>query len=447
MVENSNLKEHSPPVVMMADQRTMAELLRAPTEGSTQDVLTIIENKSKVRNSRSKPQTSVVTTAMMAMLKQFQATLPPAPVKAVEETCVTYDGAHSYYQLNDWDSDGEYGIEPLLNNGNEVEGDDEYASDVNEVPETVFEANHSSNLQPIDLVAKQHSADPFGLYYLINKQKVEDDGKSSPSLSLPPGFTSEFMEDHNVNKANDNQESLNAQVSYKTMLWDYISVLLTRWNGETIVMGDFNEVRSSEERPGSCFNPYGARRFDQFILVSGLVEINLEGYSFTWSHPSAIKMSKLDRFLVSDGIFSLFPAIMAICLDRHIFDHRPILFREVKMDFGPTPFRFYHSWFDLTGFDDMIKAAWHSFLHSDSNAIIRFKKKLQDLKHIIRGWVQDQRSLSMRSKWDTVNELSEIDKELDNRLISETNIIRRLELKSKLLNINNMESKDYIQKA
>nr|GEZ20883.1 RNA-directed DNA polymerase, eukaryota [Tanacetum cinerariifolium] len=53
----------------------------------------------------------------------------------------------------------------------------------------------------------------------------------------------------------------------------------------------------------------------------------------------------------------------------------------------------------------------------------------------------------MRSKRDIVNELSEIDKELDNGLISETNILRRLELKSKLLNINDMESKDYIQKA
>nr|GEZ89901.1 reverse transcriptase domain-containing protein [Tanacetum cinerariifolium] len=81
---------------------------------STQDVLTIIKNKSKVRNSRSKPiasqvkscdanfnseiaklthafnqQTSAMTTAMMAMLKQFQATPPPAPVKAVEEIYVT----------------------------------------------------------------------------------------------------------------------------------------------------------------------------------------------------------------------------------------------------------------------------------------------------------------------------------------------------------------------
>ncbi|GKA20664.1 reverse transcriptase domain-containing protein [Tanacetum coccineum] len=59
-------------------------------ERRTQDVLRIIENKSK--------QTSAVTTAMTAILKQFQATPPPTSVKAVEEICVTCDGAHPYYQ-------------------------------------------------------------------------------------------------------------------------------------------------------------------------------------------------------------------------------------------------------------------------------------------------------------------------------------------------------------
>ncbi|GJX07327.1 reverse transcriptase domain-containing protein, partial [Tanacetum coccineum] len=43
-------------------------------------------------------QTSVVTTAMTAILKQFQATPPPAFVKAVEEICVTCGGPHPYYQ-------------------------------------------------------------------------------------------------------------------------------------------------------------------------------------------------------------------------------------------------------------------------------------------------------------------------------------------------------------
>nr|GEW80987.1 hypothetical protein [Tanacetum cinerariifolium] len=44
-------------------------------------------------------QTSDVTTAMTAILKQFQATPPPASVKTVEEICVTCGGAHPYYQF------------------------------------------------------------------------------------------------------------------------------------------------------------------------------------------------------------------------------------------------------------------------------------------------------------------------------------------------------------
>nr|GEX80870.1 reverse transcriptase domain-containing protein [Tanacetum cinerariifolium] len=59
-------------------------------EKSPQDALTFIENKSK--------QTSDVTTAMTAMLKQLQANPPPAPVKVVEEICITCGGAHLYYQ-------------------------------------------------------------------------------------------------------------------------------------------------------------------------------------------------------------------------------------------------------------------------------------------------------------------------------------------------------------
>ncbi|GJR70470.1 reverse transcriptase domain-containing protein [Tanacetum coccineum] len=69
-------------------------------ERSTRDVLTVIKNKSKPTKLTHvvNQQTSVVTTAMTAILKQFQATPPPASVKAVEEICVTCSGSHPYYQ-------------------------------------------------------------------------------------------------------------------------------------------------------------------------------------------------------------------------------------------------------------------------------------------------------------------------------------------------------------
>nr|GFB27642.1 putative RNA-directed DNA polymerase, eukaryota, reverse transcriptase zinc-binding domain protein [Tanacetum cinerariifolium] len=74
-------------------------------------------------------------------------------------------------------------------------------------------------------------------------------------------------------------------------LWDYVLTLIDRWNGEVVVLGDFNEVQNIDKRCGSCFNPTSARVFDQFISASGLVDVKIEG------------------FLVSEGIFSIFPSI------------------------------------------------------------------------------------------------------------------------------------------
>nr|GEW96771.1 reverse transcriptase domain-containing protein [Tanacetum cinerariifolium] len=127
----------------MADQRTMAELLRAPTEGyaeaivvppilaehfelkhslinmMTSDqffglekddphdhILKLSDGNSSSSSEIAKlthavnQQTSVITTAMTAILKQFQATLPLAFVKAVEEICVTCGAAVNYNQRN-----------------------------------------------------------------------------------------------------------------------------------------------------------------------------------------------------------------------------------------------------------------------------------------------------------------------------------------------------------
>nr|GEW43140.1 reverse transcriptase domain-containing protein [Tanacetum cinerariifolium] len=86
-------------------------------ETSTQDALKIIENKSRVQNSRNKLIVSQfkafnvdssemaklidaitqVTNVVATMMKQIQAPAP-ASVKAVEESCVTCGGADSYRQ-------------------------------------------------------------------------------------------------------------------------------------------------------------------------------------------------------------------------------------------------------------------------------------------------------------------------------------------------------------
>nr|GFC02539.1 RNA-directed DNA polymerase, eukaryota [Tanacetum cinerariifolium] len=70
----------------------------------------------------------------------------------------------------------------------------------------------------------------------------------------------------------------------KKMLWDYLSFAIGNWDGEVVIMGDFNEVRDISERFGSIFNKHGAEAFNSFIVTAGLVEVPLGGCSFTWCH-------------------------------------------------------------------------------------------------------------------------------------------------------------------
>nr|GEZ65718.1 reverse transcriptase domain-containing protein [Tanacetum cinerariifolium] len=105
-----------PPEVSMADNRTMAELLQAPTEGY-EDVIVIPEIAAnnfelkhvvaKVSTSSSTPAVSSKVSELKDMVrallldKKNQSSAPassstPAPVKAIEPNYVTCGGAHSY---------------------------------------------------------------------------------------------------------------------------------------------------------------------------------------------------------------------------------------------------------------------------------------------------------------------------------------------------------------
>nr|GFA68936.1 reverse transcriptase domain-containing protein [Tanacetum cinerariifolium] len=107
-IEEFNLEELSPLIVTMADQPTMAQLLQAPIEGYEDAivVLAITTDNFKLKHVVTKVSTNTSTSGIapdVVELKDMVKALlfdkksqSPAPVKAVEESCVTCGGAHSY---------------------------------------------------------------------------------------------------------------------------------------------------------------------------------------------------------------------------------------------------------------------------------------------------------------------------------------------------------------
>ncbi|GKB91348.1 RNA-directed DNA polymerase, eukaryota [Tanacetum coccineum] len=291
--------------------------------------------------------------------------------------------------------------------------------------DSISSFSHPPGFIPVDLNSRQENikkGDEINLGY--DKVNLSDSSSSfSPSALVIPRWTFDPCQrtfQHEIVQKND------------LIGGDYCN-------------GEFDGGRLYAERHGSTFNQSSSRVFNNFITSSGLVDVNLEGYSFTWSHPSASKMSKLYRFLVSEGIIPYFPSLTALCLDRHLSDHRPILLRELSTDYGPTPF--YHSWFKCDDFDAMVEQAWNSFSYSDANGLIRFKKKLQDLKKFIRSWVKDKKLQQAGVIHSIKSELIDIDKALDRGNVTDEILFKRMEMVQQLHDAKQMETRDNLQKS
>ncbi|GKA92856.1 RNA-directed DNA polymerase, eukaryota [Tanacetum coccineum] len=146
---------------------------------------------------------------------------------------------------------------------------------------------------------------------------------------------------------------------------------------------------------------------------SNLRDIPFGGFSFTWDVRDVSKMSKLDRFFVSDGLLCQFPALSGLILARHLSDHRLIFLRECDVDYGPIPFKTFHSWFSIEGFDQVVKDSWHNDVVVDLNEMSYLKKKFQILKKKIKIWVHQYRVQANDKRKEIHENLQSIDKLID----------------------------------
>ncbi|GJY25826.1 RNA-directed DNA polymerase, eukaryota [Tanacetum coccineum] len=113
-------------------------------------------------------------------------------------------------------------------------GDNSY---MEEVPETKFDESIGPKVNLSD--------DPFGIYSLLNKNRKDNNenvNEEDQSLKYPPGFTPNAEEnDRNVNEVYAPHD-----LRDKRMLWDYLAHTINQWDGEMVIMGDFNELKIRE---------------------------------------------------------------------------------------------------------------------------------------------------------------------------------------------------------
>nr|GEX71129.1 RNA-directed DNA polymerase, eukaryota [Tanacetum cinerariifolium] len=233
----------------------------------------------------------------------------------------------------------------------------------------------------------------------------------------------------------------------KRLLWDYLAHTINRWQGEVVVMGDFNEVRYKSDRFGSAFNVQDADEFNSFIVTAGLVEVPLGGSALTWCHKSASKMSKLDMFFTSENLLIKCPKISAIMLDRFLSDHRPILLREVSYDYGSTPFHFFPHWLELDGFTSFVTNQWNNALVDSFNGLRNLMGKLKFTKSRIKEWLKCNKQCNTGVIDKYKEDFRLIDFDIDSGKGSDMLVAKRMEILNDLQNMEKLHAMDMAQKA
>ncbi|PWA87257.1 hypothetical protein CTI12_AA133950 [Artemisia annua] len=116
----------------------------------------------------------------------------------------------------------------------------------------------------------------------------------------------------------------------KATLWNSLRTFIQTHNGKFMLFGDLNKVRDEPEHYGSTFSRSEADCFNSFIQVTNLVEMPMGGRRFTWMNKPGTKMSKIDRFILSESIINEIQDLKDTVLERGKSDHNPIFLHIEK---------------------------------------------------------------------------------------------------------------------
>nr|GEY70782.1 putative RNA-directed DNA polymerase, eukaryota, reverse transcriptase zinc-binding domain protein [Tanacetum cinerariifolium] len=233
----------------------------------------------------------------------------------------------------------------------------------------------------------------------------------------------------------------------KSSLWNRLAEFMNQHNGKFILFGDLNTVLHEYKRPGSLFSRIEAEHFNAFLDSTGLIDLPIRGRHFTWMNKAGKKLSKLDCFLISEGVMEDIPDIKFTVIERLWSDYSPILLHSKKADFGPLPFKLYNSWLSGDGFDDIVKSTWDYMEMGNGSNKISSHVKLRNLKNAIKKWQVDVRKIERSHKSANLSEIHDIEKKIDDGSASISDREKRIKLLQDIDKLKNLEALDLIQKA
>lgn len=200
------------------------------------------------------------------------------------------------------------------------------------------------------------------------------------------------------------------------MLWGNLSNKLANFDGWNIcVCGDFNDVRTKEERKSPTFVPrmHGVSFFNSFIDGNVLVDLPLIGRRFTWYRGDGRSMSRIDRFLLSENWCLRWPNSLQVAQLRVLSDHCSLVLSVYEQNCGLKTFCMLKCWEDIPGYKNFVSSKWRSFKVEGWGGYVMIEK-FKMIKAALREWHQKHtlnipdKILTVKNHISVLNEKGEL---------------------------------------
>jgi endonuclease/exonuclease/phosphatase family metal-dependent hydrolase len=136
--------------------------------------------------------------------------------------------------------------------------------------------------------------------------------------------------------------------------------VVTKWQGPTMICGDFNLIRGIKEKSNGVVNWNHVNGFNDWIHRWGLIELSDPTRTFSWTNNQGSPiLAKLDRMLVSSDWDSKCPTSQVNMLPKEVSDHNPLRITFcVKKQIKDPIFRFEKLWLEIEEFSEVVQKAW-----------------------------------------------------------------------------------------
>ncbi|XP_071740658.1 uncharacterized protein [Rutidosis leptorrhynchoides] len=115
--------------------------------------------------------------------------------------------------------------------------------------------------------------------------------------------------------------------------------MTNKWPGPLCFLGDFNSVRSPDERLRENIDKNSIDSFNTFTIQANLIDQCLSNDEFTREGPSG-KFSRIDRVFINSKWALLWPEAILQTDHSGPSDHKPLIWAKKLANWGPRPFRF-----------------------------------------------------------------------------------------------------------